>query len=417
MAADGNNPDGQLHILLREWRTAWRPGIGAIVGGSLGYSLWSAVSSLFVIPLQQEFGWSRGEIAAANYAGLITAFAAPVVGRIVDRLHAKPVLVTGLILVAAFYGMLALLTGYLPIYYLLYFLLNLFGMATTGITVTRIVAGYFNRSRGTALAIARSMLGISAALTPLLIHPAIERYGSAGGFLTLGALALFVALPLVAFLVPRYRAGGGEPIAGRGAPPSRMLALLSRSKVRIICLAAALNYAPVVAIVSQLQPIGIGRGLSEGVAAGAVGILGMAAATGAILSGVLVDRFWAPAVAFTLNLIAGLGCVFLVFAGHSISPTAFYLAVFLIGIGQGAEIDVVAYMIARYFGLADYSTIYGLSTTCIALATAIGTPLIGSAYDLFGGYDEAILCCAASFGLAAIAYLAMGRYPASPAED
>lgn len=409
--------EGQFRALIEEWRVAWRPGIGAIIAGALGYSLWTAVSSLFVVPLQQEFGWSRGEIAAANYAGLITAFVAPVVGRIVDRFDARPVLMAGLLLIGACYFLLSQLTGTLQVYYLLYFFLNLFGMATTGITVTRIVAGNFFRSRGTALAIARSALGIAAILTPLLLHPLITRYGSTGGFLGLAGLAAFVALPLVYFLVPDKKADSTGGKAEKKVNPSRILSLLGQRKVLIICAAAALNYAPVVAIVSQLQPIGMAGGLSDGAAAGGIGFLGAAAAAGALLSGLLVDRFWAPAVAFTLNMAAAAGCATLLVFSGSLSPAIFYGAVFLIGVGQGAEIDVVAYMIARYFGLADYSTIYGLSVTCIALGTAISASLIGSAYDHFGNYNVAILCCSASFAMASIAYLMMGRYPRAKSEE
>lgn len=408
----GGAQPGHLHALVQEWRHAWRPGLGAIIGGSLGYSLWAAISSLFVIPLQEEFGWSRGQIAAANYGGLIIAFITPLLGRLVDRLDAKPVLTAGLVLVGICYGLMAtMLDGTLEIYYALYFILNLFGMATSGITATRIVAWHFEKTRGTALAIARSALGLAAALTPFLLTPAIRDHGSSGGYLTLAALVLFVALPAVWFLIPQRRpastATGSAPPA-----PSKWRTLLKQRKVVIVCAASALNYAPVIAIVTQLQPIGIARGLSPEISAGGIAIVGVAAAAGALVSGVLVDRFWAPAIAFILNMAAASGCAVLVLLGDGITPMIFYVAVFLVGVGQGAEIDIVAFMIARYFGMRDYSTIYGLSVTCIAVGTALSASLIGSAYDVFGNYEIAIWGCAASFAAAAIAYLMMGRYPA-----
>ena len=408
---------GQLGNLLAEWRQSWRPGVAAIIGGSLGYSLWSAVSSLFVVPLQTEFGWSRGDIAAANYVGLFTAFVAPFLGRLVDRIDAKPVLMGGLILVSICYVALSQIRADIAYFYALYFLLMLFGLATTGITVTRIIAGNFDKSRGSSLAFARSALGISAALTPLLLSPAIMRFGSTGGFLVMAGFACCVALPMVYFLVPDRKNAGSLNVAFPQLNANRWQALLTQPKVRILCVAAALNYAPVAAIISQVQPIGISKGLSPVVAAGGIAALGGAAALGALLSGFLVDRFWAPAVAFAFNILPAGGCIALALMGGDISPTAFYATVFLVGIGQGAEIDVVAFMIARYFGLASYSTIYGLSVLFIAISSAVSASLIGRAYDVFGDYNEAILGAAASFALASIAYLAMGRYPNTPATE
>jgi MFS family permease len=167
----------QLRLVAWEWRQAWRPGVAALVGGSISYSLWSAVASLFVEPMQAAFGWSRGDIAFVHSFGLVTAFAAPVVGRLVDQHGVRPVLVTGLVLTAGGYGLLGLMNGSLNYYYAVYFLFSLCGMATTGITFTRIISGAFERTRGTALAIARSGLAIAGALMPLLIYPMIGRFG------------------------------------------------------------------------------------------------------------------------------------------------------------------------------------------------------------------------------------------------
>lgn len=398
----------QLGLVIEEWRAAWRPGFASLIGGSLSYSLYMTMSSLFVEPLQDAFGWSRGEIAVANYAGLITAFAAPLVGGLVDRLGVKPVLLTGLLMTSLCYVFLSLVGGSLGYYYATYFLLNLFGMATTGITFTRIITGAFHRTRGTALALARSGLAIAGALMPLLLYPMIATFGPMGGFLTLGAFVLFVSTPLVFFWVPHQKNARAE-ISIVKELSDRWKVLLSQPKVRIICLAAMLNYAPVVAIMTQLKPMGVEKGLEPAMAVGAVSLLGMAAAAGALLSGVLVDRFWAPAVAFTLNILPAIGCLVLLQA--DVPPALFYGSVILIGLGQGAEIDIVAFMIARYFGLNSYSSIYGLSTMCIALGVAVGSSLIGQAYDLFGNYNIALICCSISFALAAVFYLAMGRYP------
>lgn len=404
----------QVRLIVDEWKGAWRQGAAALAASSLGFSLFPAVSSLFVEPLQQQFGWSRGDIAFVYGFGLFTAFAAPVVGRLTDRRGVHPILSAGLVLTAIGYILLSLMQGSLGYYYAAYFFLSLCGLATTGITVTRIMSGAFDKTRGTALAIARSGLAISGAIMPLLLFPVIVRFGSAGGFLLLAAAVLLVPLPLVWFWVTRQTATTAAKSAtgGGGAEPARVL--LRNPKVRILIAASMFNYVPVVTLLSQMKPLAVEKGLDAATAVGAVSVMGMAAALGALLSGVLVDRFWAPAVAFALNLAPAIGCLLLL--QSDVPPALFYGAVVMVGLGQGAEIDIVAFMIARYFGLRSYATIYALSTVAISLGIALGASLIGRAYDYFGDYDAAIAAASASFALAAVLYLMMGRYPQRPGE-
>jgi len=396
-------------LVVQEWKQAWRPGVAALFAGSLGYSLYPAVSSLFVEPLQQQFGWSRGDIAFVHGFGLVTAFAAPVIGRMTDHHGVRPILSAGLALTIIGYGLLAAMQGSLGYYYAAYFFFSLVGLAATGITVTRILSGAFERTRGTALAIGRSGLACAGGLLPMALFPVISRFGTAGGYLLLASLIAFIALPLIWFWLPRAPSGtGSHPIGTHGRAQS-WRELLSMRKVRILIAASMLNYVPVVALLSQMKPLAVDKGLDAVTAVGAVSVMGLAAATGALLSGVLVDRFWAPAVAFLLNIAPALGCLLLLQA--QVPPLFFYGAVLMIGLGQGAEIDIVAFMIARYFGLRSYATIYSLSALGIALGAALGASLIGRAYDHFGNYDVAILAASLSFALAAFCYLAMGRYP------
>lgn len=383
----------------------------AWVGGALAYSAWAPVSSLFVQPLQEAFGWSRGDIAYAANAGLISAFAAPLLGRLVDRLGVRPVLLTGLILTSACYVMFSMMTGSLHLYYAFYLAFILCGTATTGITFTRIIIGAFHKTRGTALAICRSGMAVSGALLPALIYFAISKWGFSGAYLTLAALIFFIALPLAWLWTP---APGATPkkspdqIASL-SPSEHWSALIRRPKVLIVCLAGALNYAPVVAILSQTMPLAVAKGLAPTAGIAAISIIGLAALAGALLSGLLVDRFWAPAIAFMMNAMSALGCLLLL--PDQVHPIIFYAAAVMIGLSQGAELDIVAFMIARYFGLRSYATIYGLSVLTIGTAAALGSSAIGQLYDRFGNYNAALEIASASFAIAACCYLLMGRYP------
>ena len=408
-ARAGQAGPSQAAALVREWRESWRQGLAALIGAAFAYSIWTSVSSLFVQPLQDAFGWSRGEIALAHNSGLVVAFLAPLIGRLVDRIGVRPVLVTGLVGTAASYLMFAAMTGSLVQYYAIYFIGNVFGMCTTGITYTRVVVGAFRASRGSALAISRSGIALSTATMPLLLYWAIGSWGFSGGFVVLAALVALISLPLALLWIPAV--GPRDPRPRQEAEASRWSQLVRRPKVLLLCAASALNYAPVGMLLTQMVPLAVSKDLSAAEGVAAVSLVGLAAMAGALLSGFLVDRFWAPAVAFVLNVAPAIGCLFLL--TDSVSPLLFYAAVLMVGLGQGAEIDIVAFMAARYFGMRNYASIYGLSVLCIALAIAVSASAIGVIYDAFGSYDLGLVAASASFALAALCYLMMGRYPTS----
>lgn len=406
--------ESQLDLFLQEWRQGWRPGVAAIVGVSLGYTLWLVLSSLFVEPLQREFGWSRGEIALAHSAGMVTGLIAPLIGRLVDRVGVKPVVITGLTVSALCYLALAQMNGSLTFYYVTYVFLIVSGMATTGITYGKIVVGTFKRSRGASLALLRVGVGFSQAVLPLLAFPILVRFGSTGGFLTLSAINALVTLPLVLLLVP----GKAAPASTGGSTtgqqkPTRWQLLARQPKILVLSMAAMLHTAPITAIMTQLKPLGVSLGLTPAAAAGAVSVIAGTSVVGAVVSGVLVDRIWAPAVAVAMCMLPMAGCLMFILMSNGVPVSLFYLSAILIGFGMGGESDVLGYIVARYFGVHDFSTIAGVAALCVTLGIAAAASLIGYAYDVFGSYRIALLAASASLVFAGIAFLAMGRYPVS----
>ncbi|MEP6867104.1 MAG: MFS transporter [Novosphingobium sp.] len=400
-----NSPPSYWQAARTEWRGHWQVGLTAMIGTALSFSVWSSVASIFVQPLQDAFGWTRGQIALTQNASFAGALAAPMVGRLIDRVGVRIVLLGALVLTVLAYGALAAMNGSLPVFYAAYLFLTLAGLGTTGLSYTRIVSAAFVRTRGLALAVTRSGLAIAGAVLPSALFMLITHHGWRAGYLLLAGLILFVSLPLAWVFI------GRGPAIARVQPRAamRLRDVLADRKVLIICLASGLNYAPVVALLSQLQPLLVSKGVPPGNSAALVGLVGLAALGGTFITGALVDRIWAPGVACLFTLLAALGCLLLVLPGGGM-PAAM-AAIVLIGIGQGAEIDVVAFIIARWFGMERYSTIYGLSVFAIAMLVALGGSLVGIIYDRTGSYNVVLTGAAVCFGLSALAYLAMGKAP------
>jgi len=398
---------GSAAAILTEWRENWRTGIAVTIGVAVGISVYPAVSSLFVTPLQEQFGWSRGEIAFAQYGGLVSALAGPFWGRLIDHVGARRVVLAGTVLMASFYVGLALMNGPLALYYALYLGWSVTGTTTAGLTYSRAISAVFVKSRGFALAVSRSGVAIANALLPLLLFAVITNYGWRAGYFTLAALLMLVAFPLVWFWIR------GQ--AGAGATQSKLnwrAAITNRSAIAI-ALGAGFGYGPLLAILTQLHPLLVGKGVEAGVAASNLGLLGLASLGGALVTGFLVDRFWPPLIGAISLVLAITGCALLLPA--NVSNETASVAILLIGIGLGAELDLVAFLVARYCGVGSFSTVYGLTVLTTAAFNAPLATFVGSSYDRYGHYNYALVVMAASMALSALCYLSLGR--AKPHKD
>src|SRR5690606_8718452 len=88
------------------------------------------------------------------------------------------------------------------------------------------------------------------------------------------------------------------------------------------------------------------------------------------------------------------------------------VAAVLLGIAAGAEVDLLAYFVSRYFGLRSYGAIYGTALSAFGLGAGFGPTLAGHAYVVAGNYDGALVAgvCVFLAGVACLGFL--GRYPA-----
>ncbi len=161
-----------------------------------------------------------------------------------------------------------------------------------------------------------------------------------------------------------------------------------RSRTFWLLFAAVLFVATsVIGCLIQLVPILTERGISPQAAAFAASLLGGAVIPGRIVSGFLMDRFFAPTVAMFFFAGAGLG-IFVLWTGAGGGWV--FVAAFLVGLGVGAEGETIAYLVSRYFGLRAFSEIYGYALIGFAMGGVIGPPLMGIAFDITGSYSQVL---------------------------
>jgi MFS family permease len=158
-----------------------------------------------------------------------------------------------------------------------------------------------------------------------------------------------------------------------------------------------------------MHPILVWQGLDPKTAAGIFFFFAIATACATFVAGILLDRIWAPLVGTLFTLCPVIGCFLLM--GDHISVQTASVAVALVGVAMGAEIDIIGYLTSRYFGVTQFGAIYGLITLFIGTFNALGGMSFGFAFEHFHGYREALGGAAICYLVSAAAYLFLGRYP------
>ena len=161
--------------------------------------------------------------------------------------------------------------------------------------------------------------------------------------------------------------------------------------------------------VLHISAIFTDRGVTPERAAIATSLVGIAVMLGRLASGYLLDRLFAPRVAILFYSATALGTAILC-AGTA--GTLSLVAAFLVGLGMGCEVESMAYMISRYFGLTAFGTAYGHAFGAFMLAGAAGVFLMGAGYDRFHSYTIPLagLCGAMVLALLLLASLGPYRY-------
>ena len=88
------------------------------------------------------------------------------------------------------------------------------------------------------------------------------------------------------------------------------------------------------------------------------------------------------------------------------------VATALVGVGSGAEFDIAAYLVSRYFGLRDYGRLFGLHLCVVTLGSTVAPFVFAGLLRSTGGYSTMLLVCAACCVVGPLLLLTLGRYPA-----
>ena len=400
-----------------EFRRGW----SAVLAGMLGLALGLAgvnfyTSGLFVTSLQREFGWSRSELSAVSMGVTLTVVGmAPVAGILIDRLGVRiPVAISMTALALAFCTM-GSMTGGLFGYATIQIVMAGLAVASTPIGFSRAVNERFANARGLALGLMLCGTGVAAAVAPPLVAHVIANDGWRAAYFRIAA-AIICGMPLVLLLLGRRRPIStvipAEDAACETVSAATYGDMLRDPRLRRLLATFFLLALGVSGFVLHMVPMLTDDGMSTADAASVQARFGIAIIVGRLGIGALVDYFFAPRVAALALTATIAGIVALAMFGPSVAP----VSVLVIGFALGAEVDLIGYLTARYFGLRDYGRRYAILYGGFTLGSGASPLLIAVVVENAGGYAAASVTSAVCVAAAALLLVTAPPFPAGDAE-
>ena len=315
---------------------------GPIISGTFG---------VFLKELSQEFGWSRAQISLGySLSTLVLSAAQPIIGRLLDRFGARRVIVPCLLMFGLGVLSFSFLLPKLWHFYTIYVFIGVAGSGTTPVPFSKVISHWFDRRRGIALALIATGSSLGAFVLPPFAQALIDAVGWRQAYFLLGLLVIAVTVPVVGlFLRDTPQTVGLSPDGDRAfkgaasTPAVQEQGLSNREAWHtgtfwLIVAAFFLMSVSFHGCLIHLVPMLTDRGVPAQEAALAISLLAVGSMTGRLGAGYLLDRFFGPHIAIALFSLATAG-ILLLWSG--LGGGWAFLAATLLGLGMGAEGDIV----------------------------------------------------------------------------
>ncbi|ABE29460.1 major Facilitator Superfamily protein [Paraburkholderia xenovorans LB400] len=403
-----------LHRKISRWWTAVAGALGAATGGGV---IAVYVFGVFAKPISAEFGWSRATVSLgltvfsiAN--GLGTVF----LGVAMDRWGVKRTTMAMILLFGVSLASVSLLSPNLPAYLGVFAVVGFAAAAATIMPYALVVSVWFDRTRGWVLGLINAGTGLGGAIMPFYANYLLAHFGWRGGYLGVGIAVAVVPLLAMAFLV-RLPEGFEENrlrdrlAAAKTAVPLHTIVRTSRHFWLLALAIFGISFATY-GMLSQLTPMMLDRGVTPIVAAGVMSAASISSICSRLGAGAFLDRFFAPYVTAVIFILAAIGML-LVSGSHSVLLLT--CGAVLLGLGLGAEGDLLTYLVSRYFSIYSFGSVTGAIWLTFAWGGASGIYLLNRSFDVTHSYKPAAYSFVAIVVLAAIAVSRLGPYRFPPA--
>ncbi len=364
------------------------------------------VVGAFMIPMTEEFGWTRAEFSASRSIGqMVMAFTGFLIGAQIDKYGGRRfILIGGAILVAALLGLSQVqsLTHWL----LLNGLALTAGAAMIGNLVVNVTLGkWFVERRGRAVALAGMGISLSGIVLPVLATYWVDLYGWRTSWQLLALGAGIMTLPM-AFVVRRAPEDFGwypdgispdQVSAGQGAAASADFAnsmtraqAMRTSTFYTLVLAFGLFQISITVMLLQTIPLMTDAGYSRFVASSMISLASVPAFLSKPVWGMLIDRYSPKKLAAIGAALTGSAVLVIVYSTSNTLDAWVYTGFIMMGFGWGGLLPLQEVIWATTFGRRYLGSVRSTALPFVLGMAALGPVLVASYYDRVGNYDLAL---------------------------
>jgi sugar phosphate permease len=378
--------------------------------------------SVFIKPIENEFGWNRSAIALTMSIYLIVGgLMGPVFGKLVQEYGPKKVM-TICALCAGVCFMLVSFTRSLWYFYTVYALL---AMSVCGIGVipsSSLLANWFDKRRGTAMGI--SMVGISAG--GLLLAPCVAMVSATLGwkaaFLGIGFLVWAIALPVIGLIIKNHPSemgllpDGKPPREDRSDTPARTEVSIDYGWPSHVvfrsspfwCIFISFFLAPFaqMGVLQHQVPLIMDAGTTEAMAATVLGVTAGIGGLGKLSFG-RISESWP--FRYVVLLCFGLQALAIVILLNAHSLVAVWLYAVIFGFAMGGVVVLMPLVVGHFWGLLSYGVLLGAIWVANSLGGSLGTYISGVIYDHWGNYNYALYLFVAAYVVSIITFFLAGK--------
>ena len=351
--------------------------------------------TVFLRPMQDEFGWTRAQVAGAFSVALLAQAAAGVlVGRLLDRHGPRVVMTAGSVAATAGTLLWSRVGGLIELY-LLWAALGAVMATVLYEPAFATVTAWFSTGRRSALTTVTLVAGFASTIFLPLETWLIEVLGWRDAVVALAVLLGVTTVPLHAVVLRRaptstdaVHPGDGDLAATvPGAPPDGPRAIVRSRAFRSLTVAFACSAFVSSSLVVHQVPLLVDVGYSAALAATATGVLGAMQVPGRVLFTPLLR--WAPRPVVTVAVFVALAAGSALLAVGT-SPVLVWTFVVIYGMARGLGTLLRATLVGELFGARHYGTVSGVLAAWTTTAVAAGPIVTGVLHDRAGGYEAAL---------------------------
>ncbi|MXX66697.1 MAG: MFS transporter [Chloroflexi bacterium] len=400
----------------------WWIVIGAIVGQFAAMGSGGAIAGVFLRPMTSDLGWAAAEYTlGGSTAFLVGGIAGFIVGPLVDRFGARPLMLIGACIYAMSFFLMSQISA-LWQFVALSMLAGGAGFAMIGtLVVNSTLAKWFVVRRGWAIALGSSGISLAGLIMPVSMTGIVDWVGWRDAYVVLAAVMFAIIVP--AALVMRRRPedygllpdgadprawarAGAELAAAQARDAENSLSrgqALRTSAIWLLIVGYGCNTLALTAVLVHAIPFLTDHGFARTEAALAIAVNGGANLSSKFVWGFLLQRIHVRKLSATALCTSATGVALMLLSAQAGSLGLMFVAFSFWGFGFGGSVPLSEFIWAKYFGRVHIGAVRGVGAPFTVALGAVGPVLAGLYFDAIGSYTGAFVAFAGVYLVGATA--------------